>query len=553
MKIIRYTDPELGIPDESIDQTSLERSEQGLVKLSTSFQPNFNNQLDYDILARISRDSQDQQLLSSVIGPTNQFEEATPYSINQNLNYYYTLNEKNIFAFEGQFLIKNEDPFYNAILVNNPNSSDDPYDATAKSIGLDSLQNNYDIAQNRLIKSNQSDAKVDYYYLINKKSNLNVTFGTLFSTQRFNSELFQFLDDGTEFYPTPEFNNGIAVNDIEYNFSDVYLGLKYRVKSGKFTLTPGLSFHAYGNKNLQFGELYKDNFFRVLPEFETRIQFKKSEALTLRYDMRNQFTDVTRLAEGLVMNNYSSIQYGQPELQNALSHNVSLFYSSFNLFNYTNVFARAAYSNNIDQIRSLTTFENVIRTSTFFNSSFADENVNVFGRIQRTFGKVRATLNASFNYSKINQFIQQQRSLNEGFTQGYTAGLRTNFKIAPNISINYRHSQTDNNQGGGRTTFITRSPSAEFDAYIWNSVTFRTNYSYTHQDLGNGQTQSFQNWDATLSYRKDRDAKWEYEIKATNLLDIDSQVRTNANNISVFASETFIQPRFVTMRIIYTL
>ena len=49
--------------------------------------------------------------------------------------------------------------------------------------------------------------------------------------------------------------------------------------------------------------------------------------------MQNQFTDVTRLARGLVLNNYNSIQFGAPDLQNALSHNVSLLYSSFNLFN----------------------------------------------------------------------------------------------------------------------------------------------------------------------------------------------------------------------------
>ena len=184
------------------------------------------------------------------------------------------------------------------------------------------------------------------------------------------------------------------------------------------------------------------------------------------------------------------------------------------------MFARAAYANNIDQIRGLTSFENVIRTSTFFNSGFADETFSLFGRIQRTFGKIRATLNTSFNYSKINQFIQNQQSLNEGFTQTYTPGLRTNFKVAPNINVRYRYSVTNNNQGGRDTKFVTNAPSVEFDAYIWKSVTFRTNYTYTNQDLGNGNSQSFQNWDATLSYRKNRDAKWEYELKATNILDM---------------------------------
>ncbi|MBT8179852.1 MAG: TonB-dependent receptor, partial [Eudoraea sp.] len=526
---IQYTDPDLGIPDEATVQSSRERSNQGLMKLSASYQPNINNQLDYDILGRVSNDRQNQNLFSSVIGNTTQLDEVKPYSINQNVNYYYTLDENNIFALEAQHLLKDEDPFYNAVLVNDP-AGVDAFDTTAEALGLDTSLTNYDLGQNRRIKSNQLDAKLDYYHILNAKSNLNFTFGTILSRQEFNSDIFQFLEDGTLFNPTPTFNEGRATNDTEYNFSDIYLGAHYRLKTGKFTITPGFSVHAYGNKNTQFGETFKDNFFRFLPDFETRIQLKKSESLTLRYDMRNQFTDVTRLAEGLVLNNFNSIQFGEPDLQNALSHNVSLFYSSFNLFNYTNVFARAAYSSNIDQIRGLTTFENVIRTSTFFNSSFADENVSVFGRVQRTFGKIRATLNARFNYSKINQFIQGQRSLNEGYTQTYTPGIRTNYKIAPNVSLRYRYSVTNNNQGGRSTKFVTNAPSVEFDAYIWKSVTFRTNYTYTNQDRGNGESQSFQNWDATLSYRKDRDAKWEYEIRATNLLDIDSQVRNSANN-----------------------
>jgi len=549
---VRYTDTDLGIPDEFTEQSSKERSNQGLMKLSASYKPNFNNQLDYDVLGRISDDSQKQRVFSSVLGNTDQIDEVSPYSINQNINYYYTLNENNIFAFEAQHLLKNEDPFYNAVLGNDPNN-EDPFDTTAEALGLDTSLNDYNLGQNRRIKSNQLDAKLDYYKILNAKSNLNLTLGTILSRQEFNSNIFQFLNDGSQFDPTPTFNEGRNTNDVEYNFSDVYLGAHYRIKNGKFTITPGFSLHAYGNKNSQFGETYEDNFFRFLPDFETRIQFKKNESLTLRYDMTNQFTDVTRLAEGLVLNSYNSIQFGEPDLQNALSHNVSLFYSSFNLFNYTNVFARAAYSNNVDQVRSLTNFENVIRTSTFFNSNFADENVNVFGRVQRTFGKIRASMNASFNYNKINQFIQGQRSINEGYTQTYTPGVSTNYKEAPNVTLTYRYSVTNNNQGSRQTKFITSAPALEFDAYIWKSVTFRSNYSYTNQNNGDGESQSFQSWDATLAYRKDRDAKLEYEMKATNILNIDSKVRNSANNFSVFTSETFIQPRFLTVKLIYTL
>lgn len=561
---VRYTDSDLGIPDEEKVEVGQEATNQGLGKLSLRYKPNSNNQLDYDVLGRISDDSEANGIFSSVVGNTNQLDEAQPFSINQNINYYYTLNERHIFAFEAQHLLKDEDPFYNALLVNDPTNNEgapnerDAFDNTAAGLGFNTDQLSYNLNQERRIKSNQLDAKLDYYYILNAKSNINFTLGTILSNQQFDSNIFQFLDDGT--YVDPEANLTDAEgnilrneNDTEYNFSDIYLGVHYRLKSGKFTFTPGFSVHAYGNNNTQFGEKYEDNFFKILPDFETLIQFKKSESLTFRYSMQNSFTDVTKLAEGLILNNYNSIQYGTPDLQNALSHNLNLRYFSFNLFNYTNIFASLNYNKNIDQIRSVTQFDNVIRTSTYFNSNFADESVSAFGRIQRTFGKLRASMGVNYNYSKSNQFIQERRSINESFSQSYSPELRTNFKKAPNVSLKYQYRVTNNNQGTNKSKFTTNAPSIEFDAYIWNAFTLKTDYSYTKQNSDVGPSDSYQTWNASLAYRKDKDAKWEYELRASNLLNIDSNINNGSNNISVYSSETFVLPRFVTFRFIYTL
>ena len=548
ISFVQYTDSDLGIPDETTQQTSTQRSDQGLLKLSASFQPNFENQLEYDVLGRISKDEQTQTEVSSVVGPTQQVDQVNPYSITQSLKYYYTLNENNIFALEAQYLNKDEDPFYNVLLGNDPLNNDlapeeqDAYDSTARALGLNQGLNNYNLNQDRRIKSNQLDAKLDYYNIINNKSNINLTLGSIVSRQDFNSNIFQFLENGAFFEPTPTFNQGRANNDTQYDFSDMYLGVHYRFKAGMFTITPGFSVHAYSNKNIQFGEQYGEDFFRILPDFETRIQLKKSESLTFNYNMKNQFTDVTKLAEGIILNSFNNIQYGNPELQNALSHNVSLFYRSFNLFNYTNVFARVAYSKNIDQIRSLTDFENVIRTSTYFNSGFADETVTAFGRMQRTFGKIRGSLSVNLNYSKINQFVQGRQSVNEGFTQSYTPSIRTTFKVAPNVTLRYRHTIAQNDQGTSSTTFTTNAPSIEFDAYIKKAFTLRSDFTYNRLSDEVEEINSFQTWNASLSYRKDKDARLEYEVRATNILGIDSQVQNNASNISVFTSETFIQP-----------
>ena len=547
---IQYTDPDLGIPDETTESNTIQENNLGMLKLSTKYQPNANNQLEYEIFGQMSKSEQDQRFFSSINNAIDQLEETTPFNFNQKLNYYYTLDENNIFALEAQHVIKDEDPFYNAILQDKLS-----YGGTAANLGLDDTQSNYNLAQEKRIKSNQLDAKLDYWHILNKRSNINFTLGTILSHQKFDSNIFQFLDNDNRFDTTPIIADGTDVNAIDYNFSDIYLGLHYRLKTGIFTITPGVSGHIYNVNNTQFGQKVTDNFFRFLPDLNIIVQLKKSETLNLNYSMQTQFTDVSNFASGLVLNNYNALFSGNPELESALSHNLSLFYYSFNMFNYTNVFASINYNKSIDNIRTESIFQpgSVIRVSSPFNSPFADESVNANGRFQRTFGKIRGTLRANFNYSKFNQFVQNRRSINENFSQTYRAQVRTNFRTAPNLDLSYRYSIQDNNLGQNSTKFFTKSPTVELDAYILKAFTFRTDYSYNDFSDENDTINTFEFWNASLSYRKDEDAKFEYEVKATNLLDTRAQNQSSAGNISVSATEYFIQPRYITFRVRYEL
>ena len=547
---IQYTDPDLGIPDETTESNTIQENNLGMLKLSTKYQPNANNQLEYEIFGQMSKSEQDQRFFSSINNAIDQLEETTPFNFNQKLNYYHTLDENNIFALEAQHVIKDEDPFYNAILQDKLS-----YGGTAANLGLDDTQSNYNLAQEERIKSNQLDAKLDYWHILNKRSNINFTLGTILSHQKFDSNIFQFLDNDNRFDTTPIIADGTDVNAIDYNFSDIYLGLHYRLKTGIFTITPGVSGHIYNVNNTQFGQKVTDNFFRFLPDLNIIVQLKKSETLNLNYSMQTQFTDVSNFASGLVLNNYNALFSGNPELESALSHNLSLFYYSFNMFNYTNVFASINYNKSIDNIRTESIFQpgSVIRVSSPFNSPFADESVNANGRFQRTFGKIRGTLRANFNYSKFNQFVQNRRSINENFSQTYRAQVRTNFRTAPNLDLSYRYSIQDNNLGQNSTKFFTKSPTVELDAYILKAFTFRTDYSYNDFSDENDTINTFEFWNASLSYRKDEDAKFEYEVKATNLLDTRAQNQSSAGNISVSATEYFIQPRYITFRVRYEL
>ena len=157
-RTIQYTNPDLNIPDERTESNTVQENNLGMLKLSSKYQPNANNQMEYDIFGQMSKSEQDQRFFSSINNNIDQLEETTPYNLSQNLNYYYTLNENNIFALEAQHVIKDEDPFYNAIFEDKLN-----YDSTAANLGLDDTQSNYNLAQEKRVKSNQLDAKLDYW------------------------------------------------------------------------------------------------------------------------------------------------------------------------------------------------------------------------------------------------------------------------------------------------------------------------------------------------------------------------------------------------------
>ena len=546
----QYINTELGIPDEETETNTAQVSDLALSKFTVKYKPNSNNQLDYEILTRNSIESQDQTLFSSVLGNTIQDENSEAFSINQNLNYYYTLDEKNIFALEAQHLISEDDPFYNAILENDAN-----YQNTALGLGFDNNQSSFNINQEKLVKTNQLDAKLDYWNILNIKSDINFTVGTILSDQKFDSNIFQYLDNGEIYESIPTVNNGIDYNNVNYNFSDYYVGMHYRLKSGIFTLSPGFTAHAYNSKNSQFSVDYSDSFFKILPDFNAIIQLKQSESIRFNYAMRTQFTDVSKIAQGLVLNNYNSIFSGDNEIQNAISHSFNLNYFSFNLFNYTNIFARISYNKSIDQIRNLTTFESVVASSSPFNSPFADENFSANGRFQRQFGKIRASLSSGINFSKFNQYISDinNPSISENLSQNYGATVRTSFREAPNVELGYKYSLTNNILGDVESKFYTKAPFIDVDALILKSFTFRSRYTNTSFSNDRAVLNEYEFWDASLAYKKDQDSKWEFELKATNLLNTKSQNQSNTGNISISSTEYFIQPRFITFRLVYDL
>lgn len=560
---IDYVDPT--IPDEFRDTRTDQTSNTGLFRFSTVYKKDFNNQLNYNISGRFSNEFSNESVDSRVLSDINQFESATPYTINQDFSYFYTASEKSIFALEVKHLLQDEDPFYIASLENDPNNNDDVdndgFDDAAETLGLDRSNAFYTLEQDRRVKSNQLDAKLDYYYILNQKSNLNFVAGTILSKQNFDSRFFQILDNGAELDPNPTIPGVVdpqTTNDTEYNFTDIYAGLRYRLRTGIFTVTPGFTLHSYNSNNTQYGlETFEDKFFKLLPEFEAIAQFKQSESLRFSYRQQVNFTDVNQIARGIVANSYDSFFSGNAELLNASFHNVSLNYSSFNLFNNSNVFSRINYTKTMNQVNRNTIFEpgSVVSSSNSINSPLDNESFTGLLFAGKTFGKIQTRLGGTYNYSKSYQFINNLDNTNINNNYSFSARVGTNFRKAPNVTIRYNIG-FNNQENSARPDIIKtvrHTPSIDFDAYIWKSVTLTSDFSYTDQRQDGVSTNSFSLWNAKLAYRKDSDAKWEYEIVGNNLLATGSEASVSQSVFAFTLNERFILPRFVSFRVRYQL
>lgn len=538
-----------------------QRNQLAMLKLSSIYKPSTSFQLDYDALLKTSKQTEDDTTISIVGGNQNDISEVKenkPFSINQTANAYYTLNDKNIFAAEVQHLYQKEDPFYQAVQDSIPFRGVftqinplDPFNSNADTFDPLEQSDRYNINQDKTVKSNKLDAKIDYYYILNNISNLNFTVGTTYSNQSFNSAIFQILDNGTQnAFTENDFNN-----DITYTFTDAFFGLHYKLKSGKFIFNPGVTLHNYDLKNEQLGTTATQNEWMVLPDVNVILELKKSENLRFNYAITSEYSDVNNYAQAYVFNNYNQLFRGNRELENSLSHSYNLTYFSFNLFNYTNIGGNLSYTRKIDAIKTNTQLVGINQVSSpiNFDSNFPDETFSVVGRFSKTVKKVQFKLDAAVFLTKTSNTINEEIRESQSLTQNYNASVLSNFKSFPNFEVGYRYIKNDYDNGGIEQAFFTNQPYANVNLrFLRNFNLFAEWDYYKYTNDANTIENSYSFFNANLYYQKG-ESPWEFSVRATNILNTEFINNDSFNDQFNTTSQYFVMPRIVMFVIKYDL
>jgi hypothetical protein len=541
LKTTTYDSDESSTQVEESTTNTDQTAKLGLLKFSSVYKPNANFQFNYDVFLKQSDDNEEQDVVSSVDGDTDnisQLKKQKPVAIRQHADIYYTLSDRHIFTFEAQHYYQDEDPFYNAIRDTFAFTSLFPVD---ESVSL------YDMNQKKNIISNKFDAKLDYYFVTGDKSNIQFTLGTTQTLQNFDSEIFQITDDES----VNKMEGDDYENDVRFTISDLFFAFHYKLKAGMFTFNPGVSLHQYDVKNTQLGSTVTDDLTSVLPDVYVNMQLKKMESLRFNYSITRSFTDVNDFAKAYVLSNYNSVFSGNRDLESSLKHNLSLNFFSFNMFNFTHMFANISYSKSIDALKSDVTTSGINQIRTLVNSSLEDESWSGNARYQRTFSKVKASAKASLSWSKSNNFVNSEVSVSESFTQSYTGSVGTNFKDAPNLEVGYKYSLNEYNRSGTSTTYYTKKPYAKFDASFLKNFIITIDYDfYSYTNKSNTIENEYGFLDADLTYQK-KDSKWEFGIQGQNLSNTESLDKNSESDYSYSSSTYIVQPRYILFRIKY--
>ena len=510
-----------------------------LGKFSATYEPNDGFYLNYDLFTKLS-DISTTNLLNSDFGSIdNQFltrENQQPWSIQQNLEFFKNIDD-DVLAIELQHLIKRQDPRLSLT------GTTLPFNILDSSVSS--------LWQEQLINSQGFEGRASYYWVFNKNNHFEFNLGAIDNRQDFNSEILEGEDENGA-----PLDNETLLNDVSFRLTDIFGGLHYKTKWGKFTFRPGVNYHYYWVQQNYPGQDKTGQYGLLLPDALLRYEISKSQGFDLRYNMQANFFDVNDVINGLIIQNYNSLFTGSSDLVYSTQHTASLRYRNFNLFNFTTIFAGVNYSRTEDgianQVDFILTPRGLQQVQSPINGSGFNQNLSGYAFYSKKFKWLRMDARLNLGYNTVNNRIDGLDNVNNTFTQSYRAGVGTNFKKWPNIEINYTFSLNQYSGSRDANDFSNHRPSVELSAVFLKNFTLRSDYSYNNYGQAGGTRTSFDFLNASLEFQE-ADSPWMFSVEGLNLLNTNFIREDGLTNNLISTTAYTVLPRYVLFGVRYDL
>ena len=412
------------------------------------------------------------------------------------------------------------------------------------------------IHQNREIKQQNFNSIFKHFWVISNNHHIYTTLGNNLSNEAFLTIDKQELDNGT----FNNFSSNGFGNDVNFRLNDFYAGIHYKFRAGITTFKQGVVLHNY-NWNVNQQTTFSNSKWIALPDFLAKIEFNKSKSIRLRYNLKTNFSDASKLANQFYLQSYNSVFKGNENLENELYHNASIFYSRFSLYRGLMMHAMANYTKKIKGFTNLVVLDETNpdptqRANRYLTTQLIDnpsENIMMNTYIEKTIKNIKYKLGGDINLSNYIQNINNQIQTNKNNSYSFETGLETLFDNFPTIEIGYKRTIGNYTSGASTSKFVRSEPFINVDydflkGFIFNFDYKRSNY----QNKNLNQENVYELANATLSY-KNEDSAWSYKIKATNLFNTTFKQSNSFSDYLIRDTKTYILPRVVMFSIGYNL
>ncbi|CAM1360627.1 conserved hypothetical protein [Tenacibaculum litopenaei] len=402
----------------------------------------------------------------------------------------------------------------------------------------------YEVSQLKSRKGTSVDALLKHYWSVHDLHHLYVSLGSTYEVTRVHTDEYQLLKGGL----ASAFPEGTFGNRLKNTFSDAYFGVAYKFKLAGADHKLSLSSHLYRVQSVQANTFQYTNTL-VEPRWNSEFEFSPSESVELEYAYTNEFPRPDQYLQNFTVVAYNSLFRGNALLTNERFHKGSINYSKRNLYKGMFLRANVSYFKKVKTLRNRVEFDGVDQFVTPVITNNPETSVLCSGLFEKQLFRMKLSVRMRLRWLQYGQELGNSWVVNQRNNQRLTLKLRSSNKKNPAVGFRYTKSfsqfkglaNSDMNADvfGGYLRF----------KFLRNFV-FTSDYEHTTNVNQFGQPNSFQNWNATLLFRK-KNKPLSIEISGQNMLNTREIVTNSFSDFMISSSRVSILPRIVMLTLRY--
>lgn len=513
-----------------------------LGKLSLEYEPNDKKKLSSNSFFRLSNNESDGSINTTNLEHENNFinrNSLDKIELKQNIEFDQKFSESQILHAETTFSYLKDEFLTNWL-------TDKRFLGALIPLKDDIF---FDVFQNKQITSTNFNFILKDYWVINNYNHIYTSFGINIVEQNYITYEAQKLSNGT----INNFADNGFGNDLDLKFRDIFFGFEYKFLMGIFSIKPGIFFHNYKWSNKDATEDMESNINVLLPQVNIEAEFNSSEKLKFSYKLNARTPLSNRLIRNFTLNSFNSIFFGNPKLENELSHNFSLNYQKFNLYKGFDLNTSFLYKNGNQSYKNSTQLNGI---NQLINVVMFDESENQISAnliLNKRYRNIKIGIQAIGSYNDFFQLVNNSMQKNTSKSISTTGSIDSFFERWPNFEIGYKYEPSIFTTSQSSFTFKNTEFFFNVDYNFLND--FQIKFDYKRVDYRNN-SQEIKNFfdisNTSIFYQKE-DSAWGFEIEASNIFDARFRRRNSFDDFLISDKTIFIQPRIIMFKINYKL